>query len=181
MPRKPAARERLIEAFERIVVEDGERAATLDAVAARAGVSKGGLLYHFAARHDLAAASLERLRELARADVQQMAASEEGAARAFLRSSLWVGSALDVSILTASRLAQSGDDDARAQLLELEHAWHRILLGDLGDAAVAQAVLHMGDGLYHNAAVGILAEEEVQRTAVVEQLLEALERMRPER
>ena len=36
MPRKPLARDKLLEAFERIVLTDGERAATLEAVAATA-------------------------------------------------------------------------------------------------------------------------------------------------
>ena len=35
MARKPQARERLLDAFDRIVVDEGERSATLEAVAAR--------------------------------------------------------------------------------------------------------------------------------------------------
>ena len=42
--------------------------ATLDAVAAAAQVSKGGLLYHFASKDALAAGLLERLRERSAAD-----------------------------------------------------------------------------------------------------------------
>ena len=47
MSRPPAAREAVLDAFERIIITEGERAATLDATARAAGVSKGGLLYHF--------------------------------------------------------------------------------------------------------------------------------------
>lgn len=47
MARKPVARGAVLDAFESLLIEVGERAATLDAVAGRAGVSKGGLLYHF--------------------------------------------------------------------------------------------------------------------------------------
>ena len=60
MPRKPVAREKLLTAFEHLVLSEGERAATLDAVAARAGVSKGGLLYHFPHRQALVDAALVR-------------------------------------------------------------------------------------------------------------------------
>lgn len=179
MGRRPDARERLLEAFDRIVVEEGERAATLDAVAARAGVSKGGLLYHFSARQDLAEASVERMRALAAAGAEAMAGAAEGAARAFLRASLWQDTPLDRAILTASRLAQSGDATARARLLELEGAWYSLLLEELGDPAAAQAVLHMGDGLYHNAAIGILAEQAQERERVLGQLIEAVELLRP--
>ncbi len=41
-------------------MRDGVRNLTLDAVAAHAGVSKGGLLYHFRSKEDLAAAMIER-------------------------------------------------------------------------------------------------------------------------
>ncbi|MFD6137897.1 TetR/AcrR family transcriptional regulator, partial [Isoptericola sp. NPDC060257] len=44
MPPAPAARAKVLRAFAELLVESGERAATLDAVAERAGVSKGGLL-----------------------------------------------------------------------------------------------------------------------------------------
>jgi len=47
------ARERIIDAAMAIVFEDGARKLSLDAVAERAGVSKGGLLYHFKSKSDL--------------------------------------------------------------------------------------------------------------------------------
>lgn len=178
MARRPQARERLIEAFDRIVVRDGERAATLDAVAALAGVSKGGLLHHFATRQDLVDASVQRMQRLAAEGTQAMREAPEGPSAAFLRASLWQDSALDRSILTSSRLVQSGDQGAREAMLELEGTWYALLLEDLGDPVTAQAVLHMGDGLYQNAALGILADEPAEREAVVEQLIEALRRLR---
>ena len=64
-------------------------------------------------------------------------------------------------------------------MLGLEARWYRMLEAELGDPVAAQAVLHMGDGLYHNAALGILADRAQDREAVMEQLLEALERLRP--
>jgi AcrR family transcriptional regulator len=42
------------------VRRDGAQALTLDAVAAEAGVSKGGLLYHFKSKRDLLDAMVER-------------------------------------------------------------------------------------------------------------------------
>ncbi|MGN6428010.1 MAG: TetR/AcrR family transcriptional regulator, partial [Leifsonia sp.] len=48
-----SARDRILDAFEELLAEHSERAATLDAVAAKAGVSKGGLLYHFASKDAL--------------------------------------------------------------------------------------------------------------------------------
>ncbi len=52
--------DRILDAGEWIVVREGAARLTLDAVAARAGVSKGGLLYHFPSRRDLLRALLHR-------------------------------------------------------------------------------------------------------------------------
>lgn len=53
-------RSQILDAAEAVVMRDGVRNLTLDAVAAHAGVSKGGLLYHFRSKEDLAAAMIER-------------------------------------------------------------------------------------------------------------------------
>lgn len=54
------ARERILEAAERVVTEVGAARLTLDAVAQSAGVSKGGLLYHFPAKELLLGALAQR-------------------------------------------------------------------------------------------------------------------------
>ncbi|NHU86254.1 TetR/AcrR family transcriptional regulator [Kocuria sp. JC486] len=179
MSRKPVARDRLLEAFQAILVDDGERAATLDAVAARAGVSKGGLLYHFANRGELVQALLEHMRVLGEEDCRSMAQSPEGAARQFLRNSVWAGSDIDLAIVAVTRLAQGGDESARHALQELKESWYELLLADLGEPAVANAVLHMGDGLYYNASIGWLPANRKESKATLEQLLGVLERLRP--
>jgi AcrR family transcriptional regulator len=53
-------RSQLLDAAEAVVAQEGVRNLTLDAVAARSGISKGGLLYHFRSKEDLAAAMIER-------------------------------------------------------------------------------------------------------------------------
>lgn len=54
------SKELILDAAEAIVLESGARHMTLDAVSARAGVSKGGLLYHFPTKKGLLKAMLER-------------------------------------------------------------------------------------------------------------------------
>jgi AcrR family transcriptional regulator len=56
----PNTRAQLLDAAEAVVAQQGVRNLTLDAVAARSGISKGGLLYHFRSKEDLAAAMIER-------------------------------------------------------------------------------------------------------------------------
>ncbi|HEY4367581.1 MAG TPA: helix-turn-helix domain-containing protein [Steroidobacteraceae bacterium] len=54
------ARERVLEAAERVVSEVGAARLTLDAVAHAAAVSKGGLLYHFPSKESLLIALAQR-------------------------------------------------------------------------------------------------------------------------
>jgi AcrR family transcriptional regulator len=60
MGAKPSARERIIDAAEQVVLKEGASHMTMDAVAAKAGVSKGGLIYHFSSQRDLLQAMLQR-------------------------------------------------------------------------------------------------------------------------
>lgn len=54
------ARERIIDVAEQVVIEHGARHLTFDAVAAKSGISRGGLLYHFPHKEALLKAMLDR-------------------------------------------------------------------------------------------------------------------------
>ncbi|GAA2275045.1 TetR/AcrR family transcriptional regulator [Nonomuraea roseoviolacea subsp. roseoviolacea] len=60
MPR-PSSRDRLLDAAAEVLLSDGAESLTLEAVAQRAGVSKGGLFYHFPTKQALVRAMVERL------------------------------------------------------------------------------------------------------------------------
>jgi AcrR family transcriptional regulator len=163
-----SARDRVLDSFVAIVCEDGERPATLDAVAARAGVSKGGLLYHFGSKAALVEGLCERLSDLA----------EDGAARYFVRNCLFVGSELDLALLAASRLQQAGYEEAGRTLDDTENAWLATLVDALHDEPTAQAVKLLGDGLYHQASLGAASDGRPKRSTVdMEALLAVVDRL----
>lgn len=58
---RPSNRELIIEAAERLVAEQGAAHLTFDALGQETGISKGGLLYHFASKDALLTAMLERM------------------------------------------------------------------------------------------------------------------------
>ncbi len=58
--KKEIGRDRILDAAEQVILESGGRIFTLDAVAERAGISKGGLVYTFATKDGLVRAALER-------------------------------------------------------------------------------------------------------------------------
>lgn len=85
---RPSNRERILQATEIVATEMGAAHLTLEAVAARAKMSKGGLLYHFRDKDALLSALLERYQQKC---VEQRAnATREmgGDIRAFLKAVL---------------------------------------------------------------------------------------------
>ncbi|WP_029106868.1 TetR/AcrR family transcriptional regulator [Mycobacterium sp. URHD0025] len=146
-----SSRDRILDAYEALLATEGERYATLDAVAAKAGVSKGGLLYHFPSKDRLADALCERLLTLAAADVEEMRAAPEGPARYYIRSSHYAETPLDRALVAVSRLQQAGDSHARTVIESVSADWLTVLHQALGDLDVARAVKLIGDGLYYSA------------------------------
>ncbi|WP_284977485.1 TetR/AcrR family transcriptional regulator [Arthrobacter sp. fls2-241-R2A-200] len=178
MPRKPVARDAVLDAYEALLIEVGERAATLDAVAKRAGVSKGGLLYHFPNKESLITALLARLDQLAEEDTERMKAAPEGAAVHFIRSSLWADTPMDRAFVAATRLAEVAHEETRLRFAAIQQMWLDVLAEDVGPD-VAKAVSYMGDGLYFNAMFeGGQDNGNAGRAADVEILLAVLDRLR---
>jgi AcrR family transcriptional regulator len=72
------AREKLLIAAAKVVRERGAMALTLDATAREAGVSKGGLLYHFATKDALIAAMVADFGERVLGEVSELQKQYEG-------------------------------------------------------------------------------------------------------
>lgn len=150
MPRPPLARERVLDAYESILIADGERAATLDAVAKAAGVSKGGLLYHFASKDDLAAGLAERLAVLTDQDLERMREAPDGPVAYYIRTSVMEDDALDRALIATTRLAQGGSSAASAALREVRRRWADAIRPHVRDETALDLVMLLSDGLYFN-------------------------------
>lgn len=174
-----STRDQILDAFEQILIADGEGAATLDAVAARAGVSKGGLLYHFRSKDALTEGLLERLRSLAAEDLAAMAVAPEGPTAHYLRTSTFLGTPCDQALVASTRLGGGSHPAAAAELRAIQEAWFELVVAELGDPAVARAILLMGDGLYYNAALGGPAWSGDDPEASTRELLGVVDRLRP--
>src|SRR3954471_23121847 len=144
MPRA-RTRDNLLDAAAKVVHRDGAQALTLDAVAAEAEVSKGGLLYHFKSKNDLVQAMVERwMAEFER----EIADADPSFTRGYVKASAPVGSELgmlaaliaDPSLLVAVRrqygiwkdgVEREGRDpvDATVARLAADGLWLAELLG----------------------------------------------------
>lgn len=153
MSRPPVARAKALAAFTKILVAAGERAATLDAVAQEAGISKGGLLYHFGSKDELAAGLAEHLRELIEKDVAAMRADPAGPTAYLLRTSEAFESDFENVYIAVATLAQAGNTEAARTLQQADQAWFEEVQAEVKDPAVARAVVLLSDGIYAHAAV----------------------------
>ncbi|WP_395111121.1 TetR/AcrR family transcriptional regulator [Actinomadura sp. SCN-SB] len=140
----------LLDAAEALLSEQGTQALTLTAVADRAGVSKGGLLYHFPTKEALIKGLVARVIEefdalvagyddgtpgsYARAYVEATFEILTGEARAYRR---W-------SAITAA----ATDPEVAAPLNEAMRRWHASPPGDEPDPVTAMVVRLAAEGLW---------------------------------
>lgn len=153
MPRAASTQERILIAYEDLLLELGERGATLEAVASRAGVSKGGLLYHFGSKEALSSGLVERLHRLTDEDLVLMMAAPAGPVDYLIRTSIDASSPLDRALIATSRLAQAADARAGEALASIRSQWLAVITEAVGDPATARAIVLVSDGLYFNSAM----------------------------
>lgn len=160
MPRPPLARERVLDAFQSILIADGERAATLEAVAREAGVSKGGLLYHFASKDDLTTGLVARLSALTDDDLHRMSTAEDGPIAYYVRTSVMEDDALDRALIATTRLAQGGSGAASDALRDVRTRWADAIRPHVRDETALDLVMLLSDGLYFNNSLAEPGEDQ---------------------
>ena len=172
-------RESLLDAAKRVMRRDGAGHLTLDAVAREAGVSKGGLLYHFPSKSDLLRSMIahgmrqaeeEKTRALgpnpprgafARHVVMgtSMAACDDEASPCPSREMVWsmLGAAAnDPSLLQPGR--------------EMHERWQRRLEDETGDPDVATIFHLVGHGLWSAELFGFDVPDAAQRERITNRL-----------
>jgi TetR/AcrR family transcriptional repressor of nem operon len=147
MPRDgTATRERILAAARRLVIDNGFRATTVDAVLAASGASKGAFFHHFASKQDLAGALVEQyvaddLQMLEEGMSAALGAGDDPADRAvaFLRfyedlaDEIMAGTTgcLYTSVLAEMELVESGTSDPIGKAVT---QWRERYAGLLADA-----------------------------------------------
>ncbi|HEY6643707.1 TetR/AcrR family transcriptional regulator [Povalibacter sp.] len=169
------ARERVIEAAERVVAEVGAARLTLDAVAQSAGVSKGGLLYHFPSKESLLVALAHRYVDsihgciaaardgVGKGPAQELKACVQGI----------LGSERCMRAMTSVLLATAANDLKLLEVIRERMAEHlREIEASSSDFARAAVVTLAVDGLMMREALRISPFSVEQRAQVVDKLLE---------
>ena len=145
-------KDRILDALELVLTESGPGAATLEAVAARAGVSKGGLLYHFGGKEALFNGLLDRLRELGAQDASTH--DDRGALAAYLATSARAEDAFTRTLMASMRLIGTPGVDVEDAIADSLDHWADVLAEHITDPVLLRLVMLVGDGLYLRALLG---------------------------
>lgn len=143
-------RSEIIASANRVVQEHGTGSMTLEAVAREAGVSKGGLLYHFANKEALIQGMIEHALEQFEFDVDRLAKTlpeEDGR---------WLKAFVSVTLEArpehhpgSSILAAAASNTSLLQpVSEYFSRWHERAVQDGCDSAVATVVRLASDGIW---------------------------------
>lgn len=149
----------MLDAYETLLIDHGPSAATLDAVAAAAGVSKGGLLYHFASKEALVTGLLERLRQRSAADADAIRNAPDGPVAYHLRTSApggGVSGGVGRTYVAVLRLADATETGqaVRDALAVVDADAYTALHEELKDPVLTLLAQLVGDGLYLRSLTG---------------------------
>ncbi|WP_182357545.1 TetR/AcrR family transcriptional regulator [Tomitella gaofuii] len=166
--------DRILDALERVLLREGPGAATLEAVAADAGVSKGGLLYHFSTKEAMLAAMVRRLGARSDAELDAAVAGGTTVAEFYLQAldnDSFSDKPLYQSAIAALRGLDGRHEDVQAAMTEVLRGWDAGLQKEFDDPVDAEIVRLVGDGILLSALLDLPAPDPDLHARVVARLL----------
>jgi AcrR family transcriptional regulator len=157
-------RAELLDAASTVIRRDGPQALTLAAVAAEAGVSKGGLLYHFKSKRELLDALVARWMDDFERDID---AAPGSFPERYVRAS--DGAKAEEAGLLAALVADPG---VLTAVRERHAAWQDRIATEGGDPVGATVARLAADGLWLADLLGIAPPGGELRARVLARLLE---------
>jgi len=162
-----ATKRRILDASERVVLRDGVGHLTLEAAATEAGLSKGGVLYHFPTRDSLVAAMVTRIIEQFDGDIASYLpepgtpeAGLPGAyARAYVRATLEPVTPGEERLGAALLAAAAAEPELVVPLQVAAARWQAALVDDGLDPAHATLIRMACDGLWLCGLFGLASPE----------------------
>lgn len=173
MPR-PSSKEAILDAAEAVVIESGASHMTLDAVAQRSGVSKGGLIYHFPAKEALLEAMIlrwmerfDQRREAVRQELPEGRANELAVEIRALQGNTEQEHRLSAALLAVTANQPELTSKIRGEMRE--RFTNRIL--SRGDFARSSILFFAALGLHFHDLLNLSLLDSAQRAEVFEELV----------
>ena len=165
-----STRSSILDAANQVVLAEGVKSLTLEAVAREAGVSKGGLLYHFPSKQALIEGMVSQLSDmfvdrLASAFDEDNAAGEKGRwLRAYARATF---AGEEKAVATSAGLLDP--------LRENFKRWQQLAESDGLDPALATMIRLAVEGLWFADLFGFASPTGTLRARVLDRILELIE------
>lgn len=163
----------LLEAAADIVNEQGSDYLTLDAVAERAGVSKGGLIYHFKNKDALIRGLVEHADQMYRDNVDSHVAPDDESNGRWLRAFIEATrqNRVDNANITSGMLAAQGiNRELLAPLQKTYSGWQEKIEQDEIDNVDATIIRLAVDGLWLSEIFGLDAIDDGMREKILDRL-----------
>jgi AcrR family transcriptional regulator len=167
-------RARLLDAAAAVVRREGAQSLTLEAVAAEAGVSKGGLLYHFHSKHDLLDAMVDHWLSQFQAEIEGAAGEgPAGFATGYVRASDMSGwAAADHAVEFGLLAALIAEPATLARVRDRYAVWQDRVAAPGIDPVEATVARLAADGLWLADLLGLAAPEGDLRRRVQARIVE---------
>ncbi|MBB3060426.1 TetR/AcrR family transcriptional regulator [Microbulbifer rhizosphaerae] len=153
----------IVRAAEEVVRERGARKLTLDAVAAKCGLSKGGLLHHFSSKQVLLKAMVEKAIERELQIAAEFTDDRPGAGQGELQpriDALFVMMEDEKSLPRALLAAVAEDPSLLEPIRAKEAKIRREACGASKDPELAQILLFAARGLFLGRVLGVMDPED---------------------
>jgi AcrR family transcriptional regulator len=176
-------REDILDSAAAVILREGAGNLTLERVARQAGISKGGLLYHFGQKEQLVQALLERMvqsfeDERRAMENEETATSQGRRTRAFVRASVegsWARKSglkrNNREMFAALLAAVTSDPELLEPLRRRSRQWQAELENDGLPADRATVVRLAADGLWLAEMLGLTELPPARRKSVVREML----------
>jgi AcrR family transcriptional regulator len=175
----PSKRRLILTAASRIMNTQGAARLTLEAVAAEAGVSKGGLLYHFPSKEALVIGMLNQLVEDFNARLEaHLTAEASGQPGDWLRAYIRMTFALppeELELSAALTAAFAIDPALMEHVRQHFAAWHEQAIADGLPAEMATVVRLAVDGFWMAQFLGLAPPQGDLRDGVMQAMLRLTE------
>jgi len=150
--------EHILDAVERLVCIEGTRKLTIDAVAAEAGMSKGGVLYNFRSKQELLLGVIRRVVTEVRERTYALSdkLTEQGAACPVLRASFQIYKEYREKTAPKALFALAAQEpELVAEFQDMSTEFGRAISSEISDPVLGHMCLLIIDGLYYRQALDI--------------------------
>lgn len=170
-----STKERILQAAHQVAQRDGVIHLTLEAVAKEAGLSKGGLLYHFPTKDDLVAGLVAHVTDgfaTALEEKQQKTPEGTGAfTRSYIRATfedMSTAQHLHTGLLAAVLL----NPELLQHIQDKFAAWHKQIQHDGLDPVLASLLRYAADGMWASMLLGLAPPDDAMQDALHEFMID---------